>query len=485
MTARLAKERGFDWKSWWQKPDEVELFQFIGKDNIPFHTVIFPSSLLGTGKKWTMLHHMSSTEYLNYEAGKFSKSKGIGVFGNDAMNTGIPADIWRFYVFWNRPETSDHTFTWADFQEKVNGELIGNLGNLVNRTLTFISRYYKGIIPDGTPDEAFWKEVTDREQETSKLLELADLRDAFRTIFSIADLANKRFQYEEPWKARIDNPQKASSLMRDLCYVLKDLAIMTYPYMPRTAEKLASFLGIEIGQGKLGWADLGLRGDLKRIEKHEVLFNRLEDELIASLRAQYSGSQKEREEMAEQNRKSEGQLPVSEEEDHNDRLDQIIDLCVARIIKIERHPKADRLYIETLDDGSGLERVIVSGLVPFYREDELLGKNIIIVNNLKPAKLRGIESKGMLLAASTKTPEGNDIVEVLTAPKANPGERVLPEDIDMENPAETVPKESIDIETFLRIPMYAKDGYAWIKGQRLMAHGEPIRLEKVMDGKIG
>jgi len=170
----------------------------------------------------------------------------------------------------------------------------------------------------------------------------------------------------------------------------------------KDSRETCIFLGIEIGQGKLGWADLGLRGDLKRIEKHEVLFNRLEDELIASLRAQYSGSQKEREEMAEQNRKSEGQLPVSEEEDHNDRLDQIIDLCVARIIKIERHPKADRLYIETLDDGSGLERVIVSGLVPFYREDELLGKNIIIVNNLKPAKLRGIESKGMLLAASTK-----------------------------------------------------------------------------------
>ena len=485
MTARLAKEKGFDWKSWWQKPDEVELFQFIGKDNIPFHTVIFPSSLLGTGKNWTMLHHMSSTEYLNYEAGKFSKSKGIGVFGNDAMNTGIPADIWRFYIFWNRPETSDYTFTWADFQEKVNGELIGNLGNLVNRTLTFISRYYNGIIPEGTPDTAFWKEVADREQEASELLERADLRDAFRTIFSIADLANKRFQYEEPWKARIDNSQKASSLMRDLCYVLKDLAIMTYPYMPSTAKRLASFLGIEIGQGKLGWADLGLKGEFQRIKKHEVLFNKLEDELIASLRVQYSGSQKEREEKEEQNRKNEGKLPASIEKNQNNRFDQIIDLRVARIIKIERHPKADKLYIETLDDGSGSERVIISGLVPFYREDELLGKNIVLVNNLKPAKLRGIESAGMLLAASTKSLEGNEIVEVLTAPNAKPGERVLLEGSSIENLEETISKENIDIETFLTIPLYAKDGYAWSEGQRLMVRGEPIRLEKVMDGKIG
>jgi methionyl-tRNA synthetase len=114
-----------DWESWWRNPDKVELFQFIGKDNIPFHTVIFPSSLLGSGEKWTMLHHMSSTEYLNYEGGKFSKSKGVGVFGTDARDTGIPADVYRFYLFSNRPEKSDALFTWKDFQEKVNGELIG------------------------------------------------------------------------------------------------------------------------------------------------------------------------------------------------------------------------------------------------------------------------------------------------------------------------------------------------------------------------
>jgi methionyl-tRNA synthetase len=247
MTVSLAKEKNFDWKSWWQNPDKVELFQFIGKDNIPFHTVIFPSSLLGSGKPWTMLHHMSSTEYLNYEAGKFSKSKGIGVFGTDAMETGISADVWRFYIFWNRPETSDYTFTWADFQEKVNGELIGNLGNLVNRTLTFVSRYYNGVIPEGEPDAAFWKEVLKLEENVAEHLERAELRDAFRSIFAISDLANKRFQDEAPWKARVEEPAKAASLMRDLCYVLKDLAIMTYPYMPKAAENLAGFLGLSFG----------------------------------------------------------------------------------------------------------------------------------------------------------------------------------------------------------------------------------------------
>ncbi len=138
-----------DWEYWWKRPEEVELFQFIGKDNIPFHTVIFPSTQLATGDDWTMLHHMSSSEYLNYETGKFSKSKGLGVFGNDAKDTGIPADVWRFFIFYNRPEKSDTSFLWKDFQEKVNGELIGNLANLVNRTLTFINRFYDGKIPTG------------------------------------------------------------------------------------------------------------------------------------------------------------------------------------------------------------------------------------------------------------------------------------------------------------------------------------------------
>ncbi len=141
ITAALGEEKGFDYADWWKNPDNVDLFQFIGKDNIPFHTVIFPSTLLASGKQWTMLHHMSSTEYLNYEAGKFSKSKGIGVFGTDAMETGIPSDVWRFYIFYNRPEKSDYIFTWNDFLEKINGELIGNLGNLVNRTLAFVARF--------------------------------------------------------------------------------------------------------------------------------------------------------------------------------------------------------------------------------------------------------------------------------------------------------------------------------------------------------
>lgn len=492
MTVSLAKQKNFDWKSWWQNPDEVELFQFIGKDNIPFHTVIFPSSLLGSGKPWTMLHHMSSTEYLNYEAGKFSKSKGIGVFGTDAMETGIPADVWRFYIFWNRPETSDYTFTWADFQEKVNGELIGNLGNLVNRTLTFVSRYYNGAIPEGEPDAAFWKEVQKLEENVAEHLERAELRDAFRSIFAVSDLANKRFQDEAPWKARVDEPAKAASLMRDLCYVLKDLAIMTYPYMPKAAESLAGFLGLSFGQQGLSWQELGPAGLPGTVRKPEMLFQKLEDDRISALRERYSGSQKERQERNAQESETKSPIqtpavppPAPASEPPEVRFSKLVDLRVAKIIKIERHPKADKLYIETLDDGSGKERTIVSGLVPYYKEDELLGKQIVLVNNLKPAKLRGVESAGMLLAASVSAPDGTETVEVLAAPNANPGDRVILEKAEGAPASLEIPSAIIDVDTFFSIPIVAREGNAWVGSTRLVVNGEPIVLQKILNGEIG
>ena len=508
MTATLADEKGFDYEYWWKSPGDVELFQFIGKDNIPFHTVIFPSTLLGSGRNWTMLHHMSSTEYLNYESGKFSKSKGIGVFGTDVMETGIPADVWRFYIFYNRPETSDVTFTWSDFLERVNGELIGNLGNLANRTLAFVQRFYDGIIPSGKPDETFWKEVRALEAETAKQFERADLRDAFRTAFQISDIANKRFQAEEPWKARTADPEKAASLLSDLCYVLRDLSILMHPYMPHAMNQLAGFFGLSVasaaGESGMTWADVGRLEGLSRVSDVGVLFQKLDPDHIAALRDKYSGSQKERAErdaaVDTQKTAGDAQKPAGEgtlaqkpaeppvpkpvpyaDLPVEERFARLIDLRVAKIIKIERHPKADKLYIETLDDGSGQERVIVSGLVPFYKEEELLGKSIVVVNNLKPARLRGVESRGMLLAASRMGTEGKEAVEVLDAPWAAPGTRVLLEGQDVSIPAEA----EIDADAFFSVPIMAKGSGVFVGTKALMAGETPFSTSKVPDGEVG
>ena len=498
MTASAGDEAGFDWKYWWQRPDEVELFQFIGKDNIPFHTVIFPSSLLGSGKPWTMLHHMSSTEFLNYEAGKFSKSKGVGVFGTDAVDSGIPADVWRFYIFYNRPERGDTTFTWSDFQEKVNGELIGNLGNLANRTLTFVSRYFNGAIPalPVTPaDPVFRAKVDEIEKRAAAHLERAELRDAFRAAFELSDLANKRFQDGEPWKTRTSDPAAAASLISELCHLLRDLAIMIHPFMPAAADKLASFFGKTVGPGGLSWSDVGGFGDLTTVGAPVVLFSKLEDDRVAELRERYSGTQKER---------ADRDLPTATPPIHaptavispkplpfaelpiEERYEKLIDLRVAKIIRIERHAKADKLYVETLDDGSGVERVIVSGLVPFYKEEELLGKSIVIVNNLKPARIRGIESRGMLLAASRRVVgEGGEsvkeAVEVLDAGDAAPGTRIVLEGRGTQSAA--LPE--IDADTFFSVPITAKNGHPLVGATNLLVDGRPFSLLRVSEGEVG
>ena len=507
MTGNLGDQRGGDWRCfvdyWWKSPSETELFQFMGKDNIPFHTVIFPSSLLGGGDNWTLLHHMSSTEYLNYESGKFSKSRGVGVFGTDVMETGIPADVWRFYIYYNRPEKSDTLFTWKDFQEKVNSELIGNLGNLVNRTLSFVSRYYDGKIPDCPRNGKFWEAIYNYEEAVTAALERADLRDAFHLIFELSSFANKSFQEGEPWKKRTAEPEAAETLLGDLCYVVRDLAIMIQPYIPQAADKIASFFGLGFGselvytkgKDKLSWDDLGKDHGLTRVVKSEVLFSKLEDELITRLRNCYSGNQAERVSVES------GGTP-----DQITRFAKTFDLRVAQIVKIERHPKADKLYIETLEigrDGQGEERVIVSGLVPFYREEELLNKKIIVAYNLKPAKLRGVESKGMLLAAednngpmdgepstgpqgeASRAGKGGLRVEVLEC-DAPIGTMVQVEGFDPElyQTLQAAPFAEIDAETFFSIPMEVKDNIVMVGGKALTVDGKPIRTSIISKGYV-
>jgi methionyl-tRNA synthetase len=483
---------------WWKSPEEVELFQFIGKDNIPFHTVIFPSSLLGSGDPWTMLYHMSSTEYLNYESGKFSKSRGIGVFGTDVMETGIPADVWRFYIFYNRPEKADALFTWKDFQEKVNGELIGNLGNLVNRTLSFVTRYYDGKIPGGKGNPEFWRIIRDYEGEITFNLDRADIRDAFRLVFQLSSYANKYFQDGEPWKKRQEDPPAAEALIRDLSYVVRDIAILVEPYMPQAAEQIASFFGLSFGKGLvykkaaglLSWDSLGEDQGLERVVKSEVLFAKLEDNRIAELREWYSGSQKERagagKPAAPPAESSPVESPPTEPLDA--RFAGTLDLRVAEIVKIERHPKADKLYIETLEiagDQGPEERVIVSGLVPFYKEEELLHKRIIVAYNLKPAKLRGVESRGMLLAAEDhKGPpdaegRGTERCEVLDAGDTPTGTRVAIE--GREN--EAVP-EVIDIDAFFSAPIEVKDSTVMCGGKALLLNGKPLKTRIIDNGAV-
>ena len=504
ITKQLADElseagkKSFDWKSWWlpeesdeaKNKEKVELFQFIGKDNIPFHTVIFPCTLLGSPHNWTKLHHMSSSEYMNYEDGKFSKSRGVGVFGTDAIETGIPADAWRFYIFYNRPEKQDFQFTWKDFMEKMNSELIGNLGNLVNRTLLFVTRYFDGIIPDAPVDEELWTEVRALEAKITENLEWANLKDAFRQCFEIADICNKKFQAAEPWKTRTTDPASCAKLIHNLCYVIKDLMIMMNPYMPQYTQVVASYLGQTIQETKidtesksgLNWNDLGKIEGLDKVGPTEVYFKPLDQKTMLSFREKFKGKQDKT-----QNKNSEKKqvkqkdkpsiLPLEQQAEF---FNANIELKVAKILKVDNNPDGDKLYVETLDDGSGKERIIQSGLRMYLKPEDLIGKHVIIASNLAPRKMRGVESHGMLLAGDYKD-DGKDCVEVLDASWAAPGTKVILEGSD-EN---AVKKSEITADDFFSVQIMAKNGTVEIAGKKLLAAGKEIKTQKALDSEIG
>ena len=521
---------GADWKNWWLEQNDIELFQFIGKDNIPFHTVIFPSSLIASGKDWVKLHHISSSEYLNYESGKFSKSKGIGVFGSDAKDSGIPADMWRFYIFYNRPEKNDALFTWKDFQERVNSELVGNLCNLINRTLTFVSRYYDGVIPqrDGmTSAREDVRAVTEGLRAAAKysiekitaLLEEAELRDAFHELFALSSVANKAFQDGEPWKNREADPEKAEALLFELCYLIKDLLILMHPYMPEYADAVASFLGIKIWSGNvfdwehpvqprpentLAWDNLLERRGLERVEKPAIIFKTLENDAIAAYRERYAGSQKERAAQAgkqaagkqaggEQSGKKQ-QTAGSKNEKQKAKPEwadvppeklftDYISLKTAKILSVEKHPDADKLFVETIDDGSESGRVILSGLAPYFAPKELVGADIILAENLKPRKMRGIESKGMLLASHYTDADGTERVELVRMPGAAAGTPVTLEGAEAATPPVQKP-QAIDAELFFAVPFTVEDFRVCAAGKQLLVNGKPLVMKHVKSGTV-
>lgn len=248
ITSKYTKE----WQQWWQPKDniKVELFQFMAKDNVPFHSVMFPSTLLACNKGHTLVSRIMATEYLNYEDGKFSKSRGLGVFGNDAQDTGIEADIWRFYLASARPEGQDSNFSWSDLAARNNSELLNNLGNFVNRALVFCESRFHSTISNITlnDDDLTLLALINREIKgyiTS--MEKARFRDAIRHILAISRHGNLYMQTEQPWaqlKGTDEKKARAASVISLSCNISCLLATVLFPFMPSTARKLYTQLNI-------------------------------------------------------------------------------------------------------------------------------------------------------------------------------------------------------------------------------------------------
>ena len=245
-----------NWQKWWQNPEHVKLFQFMGKDNVTFHTVIFPATLLGTKKNWTLMYHLSTTEYLNYEKTKFSKTHGVGVFGDHAESTGIPSEVWRYYLLSNRPETSDTDFKWDDFIAKNNNELLSNLGNLVNRILVFTEKNFEGKIPkfheeklDDT-DKEFFNNVINKFKSYVKAMNGAEIREGSKLFMEISSLGNLYLQTSQPWVLLKKNEKtydlmKAETLFYILNAFLRFIGALAEPFMPSFSAKLYELMNVK------------------------------------------------------------------------------------------------------------------------------------------------------------------------------------------------------------------------------------------------
>lgn len=290
-----------DWELWWRDPENVKLYQFMGKDNVPFHTVIFPGSQVGTGDKWTMLNHVSTTEYLNYENGKFSKSRGVGVFGDTAKDTGIPPSVWRYYLLANRPETGDSQFEWKSFIAANNSELLANLGNFVNRLIKFVNAKLDGTIPEFTPTQAeesfdfpnFIDEINILLAEYVADMEAVRLRAGLAKLMQISGKGNLLLA------GRLDNANLQSSPARthtivglalNLAYLVASLAS---PFMPSTATSIAKQLNAPLLSIPDKWTPDALSGGHK-IGKAEYLFTRIDEKKEDEWRSKYGGTQASR-----------------------------------------------------------------------------------------------------------------------------------------------------------------------------------------------
>ena len=468
ITANLTDK----WNEWWTDPKNVHLYQFMGKDNVPFHTVIFPSTLLGTTQPWTLVYHLSTTEFLNYEGGKFSKSRNVGVFGDDAVGSGIPADVWRYYLLSNRPEHADTNFVWEDFADKNNNELLANVGNLVNRTLVFIKNNFDGRIPqykESSESKEFPQEFmvyTEMQKGNVKLitdsLEKVKIKDALHQVMSYSKNANKFFQDNKPWELVKTDKAKAEIVIGILANDVKNLSILLEPFLPATAQEIAKQLNIQPKK----WSDI----DKSLVVGHEIgsprpLFRKIEPKEIETLRGKFAGKKEE--------------IKV---------IFGHLDLEVGQILSVEKHPNAEKLFIERvlLSDG---ERQIVSGLVGHYFAEELVGKKVVILKNLKPAMLRGVESRGMLLAAEgrehapSKVERGGGLesaaVEVVFCDQSKVGEKI------MQKGERTNSKTLLTFDEFKKIKIEVRDFVIMAEGKTLSTESEELRMKNVKEGIVG
>ena len=381
------------WQKWWQDP-ETRLVHFIGKDNIVFHCIIFPT-MLKTHGDYILPDNVPANEFLNLEDNKISTSKNWAVWLHEYLRDFEgKQDVLRYVLTANAPETKDNNFTWKDFQERNNSELVAVYGNFVNRALQLTKKYWNGVVPACGEleeiDRQTIQEFKDVKEKVEAYLEIFKFREAQKEAMNLARIGNKYIAETEPWKLWKTDPKRVETILYISLQLVANLSIAFEPFLPFSSKKLREMINMtEYNWSELGSTDLLTAG--KQLAEPELLFDKIDDEAIeAQLR------KLEETKMANKAASYKAE-PIKKDIPFEDF--EKLDIRVGHIIKCEKVKKSKKLLQFTIDDGSGVERTILSGIAAYYEPEQLTGKDVLFVANFASRKMMGIESQGMILSA--------------------------------------------------------------------------------------
>ncbi len=398
-TKEWAQENGKDWKPYWLDP-ETELVHFIGKDNIVFHCIIFPSMLKAHGD-YVLPKNVPANEFLNLEGQKLSTSKNWAVWLHEYL-IDFPGqqDALRYALTANAPESKDNDFTWKDFQARNNNELVAIYGNFVNRVTVLTHKYYQGIVPPANElsesDQQVLDEIRKYPAELMDSLDRYRFREASQVLMNLARLGNKYLADEEPWKLVKENPERTQTILYVALQVAAALGVLSEPFLPFTAQKLKTMLDLS---PDFNWESVQQNQALlpsgNQIKENQLLFQKIEDKTIEAQLQKLENTRK----------MNEASTTNLEEQKETIQFDDFtkLDMRVGTIIEAEKMPKADKLLVLKVDTGLDT-RTIVSGIAQSFKPEDIVGQQVTVLINLAPRKLRGVESQGMILM--TENAEG-------------------------------------------------------------------------------
>jgi methionyl-tRNA synthetase len=382
------------WEHYWKNPD-ARLLHFIGKDNIVFHCIIFPAILKAHGG-YVLPENVPANEFLNLENDKISTSRNWAVWLNEYLEE-FPGkqDVLRYTLIANAPETKDNDFTWKDFQARNNNELVAILGNFVNRTLVLTGNYFEGKVPTDTvytqSDDAVIEELRNAKVGIAKSLEAYRFREALAQVMDVARTGNKYLADTEPWKLIKKDPARTATVLRVSLEVAGFLSVVMEPFLPNSAERLRKMLNIE----RLPWNGT-FEGKIfipgHRLNTPELLFEKIEDDVIAQQVAKLNATKAVN---ANATVAGGSSAPVLKDSASFDDFTKM-DLRIGTILEAERVPKTDKLLKLLIDTGID-RRTVVSGIAADFKPEDIIGQQVTLLANLEPRKIKGIESKGMIL----------------------------------------------------------------------------------------